>query len=252
MKFPWTIGIELTGVPRKLFDTVIVRDDGFRGTDWDRVEKFELMMRSKLGICGHVDCHCFEVPSPPFKSSSSMRRWFLRVRRIMKNNGLTPHHPKAVCGGGHIHVKVDNKLKSRLAKEIQSRPWLPWIFSQPDEEESCDNICSDGPEYWEKGGSVRITPFGTIEFRFFESPLNWKEQWDHVEFVVKYIKYVGKLKRPPQKTAWTTKELSEFSQQDCITGFRKLLGALGLGYQRYEKYVKRNMLPRWELGRRRR
>jgi hypothetical protein len=145
MRLPYSMGIELTGVPKLLFDTQIDRlcSDGittYKSCDWDRIEKYKQMMQDELGkklqwerAYAHIDSHCFEVPSPIFRTSLSMRKWFVRVRKIMKKHGLTPHHDDAVCGGGHIHVGISNQdLRLKVVKSVRQNFFLPWVFSQPD------------------------------------------------------------------------------------------------------------------------
>lgn len=172
----------------------------------------------------------------------------------MKKYKMKPHHPRVVCGGGHIHVgglNMDQRM--HVFHHVANRPWLPWIFSQPDEEESCDNIRTYtiwGVAYNTKTHSVSCSSYSTVEFRFFEAPLNWSEQWDHIDFTMRFVSYVLGEERPPVR--FWGKELQRISKQDCIVSFRKLLGALGLSYPRYEKYIQRNLLPRWRLNRRRR
>jgi hypothetical protein len=255
MKFPYPIGIELTGVPEVPYDNPIEMN-GFMQINWDRGMRERNSVRRSLPkpwrSKAHIDMHCLEVPSPILNTYQQAKNFFQITRRAMLKNGLKPHHPDVVCGGGHIHVGVmDPVLKQHVYNDICRRPWLPWIFSQPDEEWSCNNRRNDGELAcaWLKDYSVCLTGYNTIEFRFFEAALNWREQWDHIDFVLRYMRYMKTtlpIIYPPLQS------FRNLTQQDCITAFRKLLGALGLPYNRYEKYVKRNLLPRWELGRRRR
>lgn len=263
MKFKYTLGIELTSIPEKPFDVEdkkVVCSDGssYMTRDWEGHRIFVSKITRKLGklknpnYSPHTDSHCFEVPSPIFKDSETMKKWFIKVRGIMRKNGLKPHHEDTVCGGGHIHVGiVDQELQDKLIKFVRHHYFLPWIFSQPDEEGACDNWCPREHKGWDKEGSVRDNG-PTVEFRFFESALNWPEQWDHVVFVNRYVDWVKKARNTHQKTKYTMKELNKITQKQTIKSFKALLTKLKLPYSRYEKYVIRNLEPRWELDRVRR
>lgn len=264
MKFKYTLGIELTSIPEKPFDIEdrkVMCEDGssYMSRDWKGQGEIRNAIGKELkGMCFddcgvQIDVHCLEIPSPVFQDSETMKKWFIKVRRVMRKYNLKPHHDDVVCGGGHIHVGIANQeFKHKLIKSVRHHYFLPWIFSQPDEEGACDNWCPRESKGWGKNGSVRDSCCATVEFRFFESALNWSEQWDHVVFVNRYIDYVEKRRNTRQKTQYSRKQLNKITQKEAIKSFKALLTKLKLPYSRYEKYVTRNLKPRWELDRIRR
>lgn len=258
MKFKHTMGIELTAIPKVPFDMMLSVDhngQSYSYTDVDLTQHQKILRGVKKALgryvgCIHIDSHCLEVSSPVFKDSVRMKRWFTKVRNTTKKHGMTPHHEDTVCGGGHIHVGInyENPLQKKICSSIRRDYFLPWVFSQPDEEESCDNGGTG------KNASMHQN-YKTIEFRFFESAKSWREQWDHVVFVNKYIDLVERSEDPGRKFnryPYSREQLNKISQKQAIKSFKALLTKLELPYSRYEKYVTRNLLPRWELERVRR
>jgi hypothetical protein len=239
MKF----GVEVTGIPPEPFDAY----GGFSS----RVRHLVCDEFHRLGYeKAYIDGHCLEVPSPIFLSIERYGDWYRSLRDVMTMYRLSPHHPDVVCGGGHIHVEVlsDRKANAIIA-DLQGRYYLPWVFSQSDEEESCDNVAIDHPGNFFKGQSVYRSGYRTVEFRFFEAPLTWSEQKDQLDFVEAYMKWARKnVKLSTKHTLITFKELNAISMYDAVTMFRKMCGEIGVEANRYEKYIRRNLEPRWGEG----
>lgn len=254
--FPHPIGIELTGVPKVPMDHWV---PGYTNTTLE-IKRRRKMYKSISSACNpyhvQIDQHCLEVPSPKLHTLGEAHRFFTKVRGAMQKHGIRPTHPDVVDGGGHIHVGIkDIQLKYYIAKSILRQPFLPWVFSEPDESGSCDNTSNDGDLiYFMKDYSARVTEHDTVEFRFFGAPLDWEEQKDHIDFVFKYIAYCKRRwkKKIPIGPNVKIRRMKRMSSRTAIKHFRELLDQIGLPYSRYEKYVKRNLLPRWEDGRVRR
>lgn len=298
MKFSYTIGIERTGIPEKPLDT-------YRPAYRVKRDAVEAKISEALNRHGvryedaGRDLHCYEVASKILHTEAEAKRFFTGVEKAFKACGVKPHHPDTVCGGGHIHVGMKpSRFRIEVVRDVCERFYLPWVFSQPDEEGACDNLTAyfnydsaavqagmkGHPAPYEcewrfdytaarllfpskvtraivnseldrKDFSIRTTDFNTIEFRFFEAPLDWSEQRDHLEFLFAYLAYMRRRYKAGHRVRVqprTLADLQEIQLDECITAFKKLCGSLRLKYSRYEKYVKRNLLPRWELDRVRR
>jgi len=275
--FPYTIGTERTYIPRKWSEK--------------RAEGSALVVRGLMDLSRvryhavHKDDHCVEISSPVLQSRPEFKAWFDAVTRIASHPDLDlhPHHDRMVCGGGHIHVGLKQKTKQlrqfkyNVLRDAINRPYLPWVFSQPDEEGACDNPMAAAESFYfnswrnsmlayrraednstvrdgDKNMSILWRPT-TLEFRFFESPLDWSEQVDHLDFVLAYLKWCRKEYRGEKTVdvkAWTFGALNKISMGTAIKDFKNMLITIGLPYARYSKYVERNLMPRWELGRSRR
>ena len=290
MKFPYRIGVELTGIPRVPYGRVDFRSE-------TAVRKAKQLLRARKILywaCGQDD-HCLEIPTKPVTTLAQLRTAFNDIRGVMKDLYLRPHHPDTVCGGGHIHVGIRNSgFALEIFRDVCERYYLPWVFSQADEATACDNLVAaidysddaikelvtsrrssflwasadtralfdESPNahatVYGPGGkaySISITGVPTIEFRFFEAARNWNEQWDQLDFLLRYLKFLKKRYDSGFRmhvTPRTKRQLNRIQQEDAVVEFRKLLGTLGLKYARYKKYVDRNLRPRWELGRTRR
>src|SRR5216684_4170629 len=101
-KFPYTIGIELTGIPHIPYDTSTIKCDcsdpdckdmrvDYLRQNEDE-EKIEKLIDKNNGHI-HVDCHCMEVSSPILFSLKETKQFFMKTRRAMQQLKLKPHHP---------------------------------------------------------------------------------------------------------------------------------------------------------------
>ena len=264
-KFPFSIGIELTGIPEKQSQHVYTTKPQCGVVMLSDIIELELR-RSRIEYFNvNQDDHCIEVSSPRFWSYKAVENWHRRVRDIMIEWGLKSHHPDMVCGGGHIHVGgMTEKLRRYTATDILNRPYLPWVFSECDEQGACDNVYkSSRVDYysnnklptWNKDYSCRMSGFKTVEFRFFESPNDWDEQWDQLEFTLRYAIYLRDKflieKKIPELKLYSLRGLQKITPVQATYQFRKLVRDIGLDSSRYSKYIIRNLLPRWEDGRKR-
>jgi hypothetical protein len=314
-RFPYPLGIEITSIPRISFDKRQEKQNAKERKERAETRAWSLSGLGypptvRLAMADSVqaalearkipfhdassDDHCIEVSTKKLYTKNQLRNNFIRIRRVMADYGLRPHHPDMVCGGGHIHAGIPgSRFRHEVMRDVCNRYFLQWVFSQPDEEEACDNLVAsidyndpDIKQYLageyaptddgidniptkvkalfdpkdkdgccSKSYSVLISDLKTVEFRFFEAPLDWSEQWDQVEFVLRYVAYLKRqydsgtrIKVVPISFA----QLQKITPEMAIIEFKKLLGILKLPYKRYAKYVNRNLRPRWRLKRERR
>jgi hypothetical protein len=239
MKF----GVEVTGVPPTPFDD-----------EW-AVPKLRRVVKNILAPKYpkvHIDQHCLEIPSPVFTSIGAFERWYKPLRRLLDAMGIFAHHEDVVCGGGHIHVELPLDRRRSYIKDLAMRPYLPWVFGMPDEEEAMDNFYDTSSfeftSTWNKAKMVRVCR-NTLEFRFFESARDWSEQKDHLDFVQAYLAYMRRkplIKGIPPVASLDA--LQTIPQATAIDSFKTMCEHIGLPFTRYEKYVERNLLPRWSQG----
>lgn len=252
-----------------------------------------------------VDQHCVEIPSPVCYSYKDVFLFYKRVWKILKQFQYRGQHPATVCGGNHFHFGIKNvKLIRALLRDFYARPEITWVFTQPDDTDSCSNVCSNpyflgaitklepriqtsGDKFWRNSwdhfvrvictdtglelrdltdtGSEITKSMGlvlnarrgkipTLEFRGIESPRNQKEFQDQLDFFISYILWVkGRMNGAdkPQCKLFTHGELQKITVKEAEANFYLLLKKLKLSKKRYQKYVVRNLRPRWKLGRER-
>ena len=297
-RFPWPIGIELTSIPIRKMEDYQLENLSYDITDILKHERIPYYR-------SYPDDHAIEVASKKLFNWDTTKNWFTSVRKIMSSKGLSPHHPRMVCGGGHIHVgSLPKRFHYEVFRDSAMRPYLPWVFSQPDEQESCDNPLSlteyqDPSVEWFflKGIQKSLTDeqkyllykvvtipyalFGdvdsifhrlverwyykqfaveinndhnTVEFRFFEAPLDWSEQKDQIDFTFAYLKYLMNRYKKGYRvnvSPMTRESMNAISKNEARSQFNDLLRTLRLSPDRYAKYVERNLFPRWEKRRKR-
>lgn len=100
----------------------------------------------------------------------------------------------------------------------------------------------------------------TVEMRFFDSAEDWKQQAEHVAFAQRYVEQLLKnAKRftpaPYAQRKATFENLKEMKNQYrdnidlCIKDFKDLITlTLELPWNRYEKYIEKNLVPAFEYG----
>ena len=101
--------------------------------------------------------------------------------------------------------------------------------------------------------------FGTVihynvgfEFRGFEAPCNRDEFLDQQDFVIAYVNWViDRVSRNDcTKVNFISADRLKQSPMDVAIGeFLDLVKKIGLDGKRYMKYVRRNLIPRWEEDR---
>jgi hypothetical protein len=321
-KLPLRFGTEITGIIREYQECQRKPEPTQRTYDKTRSRATQISraLNPSFGVSPiyvHTDTHCVELESPVFTNFPAALKFYRKVWRVFRKHGLTPHNPQTVCGGGHLHFDVDTLDQIRnILRHVAHNPWLPWVFTQPDDTDSCNNVCSSStlqsygqgswrnidaqddehhlmfkilyqcPEQkfrWRElvdyyGNlkkikdptsrafdyimglkSLAATPrcnftdiiqSGWIEFRCVEAPKNAREFEDQLEFFWRFVQHFADKPAPPVKYIPLAK-LQRYGKKRAIREFNSLLRRLGLDPQRYAKYVKRNLLPRWEYGRQR-
>lgn len=275
-----------------------------------------------------TDVHCAEWPSPVFTRWESARKFYQTTFRLMKKHGLKPQDPATVCGGNHLHfgfAEHEKDLVIKFYNYVQNLYFLPWVFTQPDDTDSCNNTaalnqygaitddtsCTEVITYRDvyifAEGLVTATEnkiepvaffkaverkfdyrfatwaaclFGkttpdinlgllpntkymlatvnkvrrgfTLEYRCVEAPNDSREFADQVYFFNKLTSALPRLaEKFPRKCPKSFADHQKISSASAREDFYELCRKIGVSYPRYEKYVQRNLLPRWELGRNR-
>lgn len=89
--------------------------------------------------------------------------------------------------------------------------------------------------------------YETLEFRFFQAPVDWAEQAAHLRFVEAYLSWLSHNHSThcPPPTVLTTKQLSAWKETDCAKEFKHFLTELGLPYAPYARMVEENLPVRF-------
>ncbi len=144
-KLVHTMGIELTMMPPMLSKNPNTHD-GRIVTGLAAVIE-GLMDRDAKGLQArdaHKDGFAVEVPSKPMKTFGEIKRFYDYVSRTMRAVGLTPHHAHITSGGGHIHMgSVSLPVMINALRDIQNKPWLAWVFNEPDDSNSANSYTED-------------------------------------------------------------------------------------------------------------
>ena len=204
------------------------------------------------------DGHCVEVNSPVFSSWDEAKKFYDYIKEYFDSQHISPHNPTCVCGGNHLHFgNLSDKQREQCALHLIDYPFIPWIFTQPDDTESCCNITNNNNYRTLNSKRCLVTTSSwydnrkTLEYRCVEAPLDIDEFKDQFDFF--YALTLHSLKSQVFRPFGSLKEkdMKRLTSKDCIYQFKLLLDVLGLTYGRYKKYVIRNLLPRWTLGRKR-
>ncbi len=150
-----TIGFEATGLAPGYTEEKKALTGEWDPTEdtADKTEKLSAVVALDLKATGFdldsesgdfTDCHCMEFPSPAFGSFPEALKFFRAVRSAFKTYSITPQNPITVCGGGHLHFSIpDPAALRRVMRQVANSYFLPWVFTQPDDTDSCENLCSD-------------------------------------------------------------------------------------------------------------
>jgi len=314
MKLPFPMGTELTAIHIYYNESQYNRLINYvwGGPDQHRYDRMMQMCNEDVEkIIKHLhksntlfskaapDNHCIEVSSKIIHTYEDYRRFSINVRKAFADNFYAPKNPTAVCGGAHVHVgSIPKKLQYEICRDLVMRPYLPWIFGEPDEDGSmnvllnCKNSFKEYAYrsamndadmnyyyfYIEKFIESLFRPFNnnfdyaylsscmgkdymfrlsreykTLEFRFMEMTETWEEQELQLHFICNYLKWV--LERgynwSGHLNLLTDEELQAIKPQDCIDLFNELCYDIGLDSDDYKPFIKRNLYPRWEEGRKR-
>ncbi len=92
----------------------------------------------------------------------------------------------------------------------------------------------------------------TLEFRFFEAPVDWDEQEAHVRFLDAYIRHIKSkyAKEFVVVEVDTAAKLKAFTKAQCEQAFRAFLTELGLPSAPYERMITENLGYRFKKGKR--
>jgi len=238
----------------------------------------------------YVDGHCIEIPSPVFKTVEDAIKFYDICWSFLKKRDFQPKHNLTVCGGNHLHFGITDVSWIRaIFRDLISRHYITWVFTEPDDTDSCDNFNNNLMWFIERhcfgaiqeeqnqnniinllftNKNIDITKIDdnkeqnicinnkgkTLEFRCVEAPRNRQEFLEQLEFFVAYVLWIKERMKEKQFYApklLSRREIQRLNPQTAIKRFNQLLDKLGLDKEKYSKYIKRNLLPRWELDRER-
>jgi hypothetical protein len=295
----YTIGIELTAMP----DLTAGERSSFGDSAASYLARLVRdLLRYKKQKTNDVDrdVKAVEVSSEPLKTWGEAKKFYDTVTDAFSRFGLKSHVEDTISGGGHIHVGgMSTKDMVNTMRDIQNRPYLNWIFNDPDDQtthsyakdlqdidskmkklapevnmemlRAFGRLESTGksallfygknegvsPEWLpnDKRRMVRLKHHGyndddvkeyTFEFRFLQTPLDWKEQQAHLEFVLRYINWVKETYKDKDAvvTVDTTAKVKAFTEERSVLEFRALLKELKLPEEPYARMLLEN-LPVW-------
>jgi hypothetical protein len=316
-KFPFPVGVEMTGIRRGYSaenEANEVNEFLTEAASTLISVKMTKLYPKRFRIARYRDVHCIEFPSPVFRTLGGMKTFYDALMAQFAHYDIAPHHPDIICGGNHLHFELDGvEWMQKILRDSVNRPWIPWVFTQPDDTESANNFddedlgvrlrkarrylkrkeanplehlytqpynlgyydilsgtklreeAYDGN--WRNAAASKEYAFsfdvmpstlrrGTnavvLEIRCVEAPLDWSEMKDQLDFFIRYVNYVKTRPMPKGRVRlWKKSDLQKIRRSDCIKEFYALLHELGLDPKRYEKYVRRNLYPRWQLKRQR-
>lgn len=304
MQLNFVMGTELTGIH-------LGYKDNRRINDWEEEHQVDVRRNEDLsnirrhlqsshtpwhGI--HHDDHCIEVSSPKMNTFCGMKQFSIKTRKAFADHFYFPKNPTAVCGGAHVHVGLQGlkRLKYEASKDLIMRPYLPWIFGEPDESGAMDVLINTADNYEEyktrlaMGGYVsnyygsrfiealnkpynvrtnysqlsdwqgknhmfRLAPgYGTLEFRFMEMTATWEEQELQLLFINQYMKWIQKRTEAGQTTEVkliNDKQMQAIKPRICVDLFAELCYDINIDFEDYVPFIRRNLYPRWQQGRKR-
>lgn len=262
-----TVGIEYTYMKRK----------SHRGYDDSLLNREYVRKFQKKGFKNAYDDDCIEIPSPPHRTYSGLKNYFLKLHTEAKKMKLVTHKKKEMNGGGHIHLGLQylrkgtlrNRMIMNTLKDITNRPYLNWIFNEwaddwnanslTDSNEWMNRLMTNDTTWIAQVGEWNLKDYAiafrprlnTLEFRLFDAKKNWSEVKDHVDFAIAYYKYVLRKTRKYEKiqvSVRTQRHVKGYTYRKCVSEFNKLLDELKLPRRRYKKYLKRNLKERFKHG----
>lgn len=304
MQLPYTMGTELTGIhlgyrnnaeSRASYNWSMV--DMRRDEDLNGVRRALHASHTRYhGL--HHDDHCIEVSSPKLETYAAYKQFSVKARKALADHFYFPKNPTAVCGGAHVHVGLhgQKRMKYELCRDLIMRPYLPWIFGEPDEAGAMDVLINRAATYqdylariarheyvnhmhneryfhalskpfnnrinysqlsdWQgKNHMFRLAPgYGTIEFRFMEMAPTWEEQELQLQFICQYIKWMQKRIEAGQTTEInliTDEAMQQIKPSTCSDLFEEMCYDINIDFEDYKPFIRRNLYPRWQNGRKR-
>lgn len=303
MKLPFMLGTELTGISPgfhlHLSDNQLYSEDTMKRKN-HTIANIKRYLKTKHVPYHnvHTDDHCMEVSSKKNSTYEEFKKFSVTTRKALENNFLFPKGEHTVCGGAHIHANMKNnkKFQFELARDLVMRPYLPWIFGEPDEHYAMNVLINqqDNLEWfnsnptepnwthngydvsylralmlpydpsvqydrlsdWEgKNNMFRLSQnYKTLEFRFFEMTDTWEEQELQLHFVCQYLKWMWQRYEAGITTEiklMYDRDMQKIKPAAIIEQFNELCYDIGVDSEEYKPFIKRNLYPRWHLGRRR-
>lgn len=194
-----------------------------------------------------ADVHqTFEVHSPPIENWATFKRFYRFVTAQAKREKLPIKGRGWSTGGGHLHVSEEQpwpkELKLFIIEDRANRPYLTWVFNDPEDMSICHEL-TQLDEYQLEEGEAKIFAITirrrTIEFRLFEMPRNWDEQVLHIMFCEAYLSWAkgrevpGLLPHP------------EWTFDSAKGAFNDFLAEIGLDPYLYSVFVNCNLKARF-------
>ena len=240
-----------------------------------RLENVLCKMRNESKVF-HIDQHCIEHSSSVFSTLESLEKDWKNTFEIYQKYKLVPQRRRAmVCGGGHISLSEFSPAQAtQLFRNTSHDFSIPWVFLHPEDTLSCSvplaplmyralqNVINDfepsrmtlvavGKEWTAVPrvgrNSVASDDKCRIEFRCFEAPRNWEEFKDHLDFAIAYAKWSNSSPIRPLNTK-SLKWLRSRTKQHAIKNFQDVCKKIGLPFERFDKYIRRNLNPRFKYG----
>jgi hypothetical protein len=144
-KLPYKLGIELT-MQSPLAICKNVQDEGDRViyTSLSRILSTVAGLKRIKSYGIDRDGGCVEASSPILTTHEETEKWYKGMSGLMLQLGMTPHHDKMISGGGHLHVgPLPLKTAINCIRDMQNRPYLLWIFNEPDNTLASDLFTGD-------------------------------------------------------------------------------------------------------------
>lgn len=289
MKQHLTFGIEATFIPRWHNESRFGAKYGICYSykySWKLAKVINRAFVKKGYPKAKKDIHCVEVCSPVFKSLTELTKWYSKLRSHALANNFTPHNKSTVCGGGHLHIGGLTKAQIRQCMSLLYRyPSIPWTFLQPDDTDSANlpqlkidkpysNLCVTdrrqlafflkSPEWLTKRWFCfnHHLPFldtkqfaadysnngKTIQYRCIEAPKTVAELQLQLQFFKAFTLWA--LKQPLTPVVYP-ENLQSIKRFEAIAQFESICQLIGVNYRDYKHLIRRNLMPRWELGRKR-
>jgi hypothetical protein len=144
-RLPYTMGIELTMMPPCMSGNERHRDRDQRIASGYASVVSQLLI---MGSVGHQRCHqdqyAVEVSSDIMRTWGDVKAFYAKTAKAMTSAGLLPHVKEVISGGGHIHLGgIKPVLLANVLRDLQNRPYLNWIFNDPDDKNSSHSYATD-------------------------------------------------------------------------------------------------------------
>lgn len=270
---PWrhNCGIELTYITAKVDPKMDANTSHPKWGAYATVMDGYLTIRGldKLTYCGaHSDPGCVEVPTKVIKSWQEAHDVCREITEMAKFIGLVPTHPEQQGGMGHVHIDITMDGRKLLTQDMMTRPYMPWVWVNPDAVQYCRSYKGDSLWYWDQWGDTyklsgtykfRVVNFvgdKRVEWRAFEAAENWREQEAQLAFLQRYFQWIvkgkgHKLNLAAETHASTDKDKAPNVYHEkfvnnfdaCVMDFRDLIEDLELPWSRYSYLIEKHLVP---------